>query len=364
MLVPLGSCADTTAHADAGPPEIWSLGSEPKVTIGDVESEPPYVFSEVVAAAMLPDGRVAVGDRDAATIRVFAVDGTIQVELGRRGEGPGEFAAITAMSVAPPDTLLIHDGRLLRVTRFLASGPLIGTLDLQAEDGFPEVYLGRFSNGEYGFGWIRQGPRDPSSVTPDVVRLARFDTSGRMRVLLGSMAGMLRTTASPTAFSPHPFARIIRDSVFLTNGLPPEIRVWDQDGELSRTFPVPAPALSAPEAWAELEEVLASRGDRFELQWLEDQPREGEIPPVSRVLVDGEDRLWLKRYDPRTDSHLLRTGRGRGGTWIVMDLEGAPLAEVTLPDGLLLLDVRADRLVGQTRDGLGVERVEVFELTR
>jgi hypothetical protein len=99
--------------------------------------------------------------------------------------------------------------------------------------------------------------------------------------------------------------------------------VWDHEGDLARTFSLPAPALSPAEAWAELEAVLTSRGDPFE----------------------------------RAERHLLGTRRegadpGGGAPW-----PGSP-------EGLLLLDVRADRLSVQTIADLGMGRVHVYALTR
>jgi len=48
-------------------------------------------------AALIPDGRIAVADNGAATIRIFRPDGSFERELGRRGEGPGEFAYLSSI---------------------------------------------------------------------------------------------------------------------------------------------------------------------------------------------------------------------------------------------------------------------------
>ena len=155
-----------------------------------------------------------------------------------------------------PDTLVVYDPGLLRLTRFLTTGALVSTQNFEGQDGFPEIYLGRFSTGEYGFSWIRLGPRDGSQVNADVMRIARFGESGRMNALLGTETGMIRASTSPVAFSPHLYVELIRDSIFLTKLLPPEIQVWDHDGNLARTITVPAPEVNSTEAWTQLEEVL------------------------------------------------------------------------------------------------------------
>jgi hypothetical protein len=175
-----------------------------------------------------------------------------------------------------------------------------------------------------------------------------------MSALLGTETGMLRTGSSPLAFSPHLHTELIHDSIYITNGLRPEIQVWDREGNLAHAIAVPIPPFDPAVAWTELETELFARNDRFELQWFEGQPRDVPIPFISMMLVDDRDRLWIKTYNPRTDSHLLRTGRGRGGEWLILEASGGVVATIHLPDGFLLLDVGGGRLLGKIRDELGL----------
>ena len=125
-------------------------------------------------------------------------------------------------------------------------------------------------------------------------------------------------TGSPLAFSPYFYGEVIGNSVFLTNGLRPEIQVWDHQGALVRTIHVPFPEVNPSEAWTQLEEALLARGNELELRGLEVQPREVTIPRISKMLVDDQDRLWVKKYDPRTDNFFLRS-RCRGGKWLILE---------------------------------------------
>lgn len=354
------SCGSSDQPSVASEPATWTVGAAPIAEIGQVDGDPEYLFSRISHAKLLPDGRVAVVDNADATIRVFSADGLFDHAFGGEGEGPGEFAYISGIQVSPPDTIVAHDSQLLRLSRFLTSGSLIATVPLRAEDGLPEIYLGAYSNGELGFAWIRQGPRSGEDVTPDEMRIARFDESGHMNAMLGTETGMLRTGSSPLAFSPHLYTELIHDSVYITNGLRPEIQVWDHEGNLARTITIPIQPLDPTVAWTELETELLARDDRFELQWFENQPRDVSLPFIAMMLVDDQDRLWIKKYNPRTDSHLLRTGRARGGDWLILETSGAIVASVHLPDGFLLLDIGKDRLLGKVRDGLGVETLQVY----
>src|SRR5680860_518306 len=141
-LIFLPSCsAPEAGETESNLPSVWGVAPQPQTTIGQVSGDAPYLFSRMGPAVLLPDGRVVVADNGDAVIRVFRPDGSFENEFGGRGEGPGEFANIFRFGVVPPDTLVVHDPILLRLTRYLTSGTLLSTLQLQAEGGRPEVYL-------------------------------------------------------------------------------------------------------------------------------------------------------------------------------------------------------------------------------
>jgi hypothetical protein len=360
LLLLLSCSAGDDGSVTSKEPAVWSVSSEPVTTIGEVEGQAEYLFSRIGPAALLPDGRIAVADMDEAAIRLFSQDGTFDLAFGRRGQGPGEFSHISRIEVAPPDTIVVHDSDLYRLAKFLPSGSLVSTLQLQAEDGFPEVFLGTYSTGELGYVWIIQGNRGDARITPDLMQFGKFGEDGRLSNLLGTEEGM-RRERSPLAFSPHLYAELIADSVFLTNGQLPEIKVWDPQGVQVRTIHVPVPQVDPTEAWTELEEVVRAHGNGLALGLLESQPREEGIPWISMMLVDDQDRLWVKRYDPRTDSHYMMEDRGRGGEWWVLESDGTVVATIELPDGFLLLDIRGNQVLGKIRDSLDVEQIQVYE---
>jgi len=95
-------------------------------------------------------------------------------------------------------------------------------------------------------------------------------------------------------------------------------------------------------------------------------PALDSIPRVSKLLWDpSAQRLWAKVFDPATDSPWLSGWLRRpGGTWLVLDLDGVPLARTELPPGFELEDVRGDLMIGVYEDALGVERVAVHRVRR
>lgn len=362
LAVSLWSCGGGGREPSMSPqPAEWTLAPEPSVTIGQLEGEPESELFQVSTAVLLPEGRVAVADQGGTVIRIFRADGTFEREMGRRGRGPGEFMAINRLSTISPDTILAYDRGLFRVTTYLASGRPISSVQIVPEDGSPELFLGRYSTGEFAFSWISQVVSEAHKGRADLMRITRVGANGHVVARLGTMTGLIRNESSPMAFSPHFEAGMIGDSLVLTNGLLPELEVWDPEGVLVRTIAVPAPEIDPAAAWEALSEEIATRGSKWQRQWLEEQPRDhGEVPRLSTMRIDSAHRIWIKLYDPLTDNAL--TGRRRGGTWWIMDADGRVLAALRLPEGFEMLDARDGRVLEKWVDDLGVEHLRVYDV--
>lgn len=360
MALVTAACSSDADSARAILPE-WVVASEPLLSIGEVDGTPESVFDRISSVRLLPDERLAVAD-GSSTIRIYGAEGQFELGMGREGEGPGEFQSLGNLWFRDPDTLVAYDSRNFRLTSFLTSGELLPeSITLRADDGYAEIYLGRLGNGEHAVAWIRQGPRDRSKMTPDVMQLARFSSDGQSFTPLDTDVGM-RRMGGPLPFSPHFIGAVIGDSVYHTDGLRGQIRVTSQSGVRVRTIQVAVEQPSLEEAWA----MLEARLDTSAVRRFEDirrTPGVDSIPAFSEILVEGGRRLWLKRYDPGVDSHWL--GRQRtGGVWLVLESDGTQSARVSVPVGFRLLDVRDDRVAGVSRDEFGVERVEVRALRR
>jgi hypothetical protein len=113
-FLPAG-CGDGPSGAGRDPgPEVWSLGPEPLLTIGRMDGDPAYVLSDVRDVGLFPDGRIVVADGGTQTLRLFDVDGAFLRRMGGAGQGPGEFAYLSGVGIAAPDTILAYDSRGLR----------------------------------------------------------------------------------------------------------------------------------------------------------------------------------------------------------------------------------------------------------
>lgn len=351
--------------------EAWTVSPEPLLELGAVEGDPDHVFGSVRSARLLPDGRVVVADRDGRSIRVFGRDGDLAAAMGDEGDGPGEFRALAAMWVVPPDTIQALDPARPGVTTFLADGTLVGTTRLEATPpgdarGFPDVAAGRFSGGDLALGWTVGRVSSEPRRTTDRIVLGRFGPDGAFEGLLGEGTGLERYRGSPVVFSPYPHAAVLRDSVYFTDGDAAEVDVLGpRGGGVVRTLELPLAPGDAARGWSRLAEALRAGGEADRLGRLRPRRRRERTPAIAGLLADDRGLLWVKAYDPAADGvYVEGPPPGPGGVWRVVTPRGETVAEVSVPDGVVPLDFRGDRLLGLTRDRLDVERLVVHAIDR
>jgi hypothetical protein len=332
------------------------------VTIGRADGEAPYLLHRIQDVELLSDGHVVVADEGSQKVRVFDSSGVFVREMGGRGQGPGEFTYLWTLE-ARLDTIAAYDPDERRLTRFLLSGELLSTQRFESGDARPELYIGRYSTGDHVLGWIRRPPTPPDHtvVTPDIMEVGRFGADGRFEEVLGSWPGM-RRLGSPVPFSGHFLPVLIGDTLFLTDGMNGAIHAIEPE-TTARTFHVDAPVLSSAAALARLEGAILDTARLTQTRTILETPGTDSVPSFSEMFVDDQARVWLKTYDPATDSHHLMRPR-TGGEWLAVDSSGRVLARLRVPDGFRPMGIRGERAYGVSRDELGVERVLVYALVR
>lgn len=364
-LPPLLLLASAVSSGDAQEQQVenvaeWSLSATPVTSIGVVDGQGEYVFSHIAGVQIIPGEGVAVADGGSSSIRVYGPDGLWRVQMGRSGQGPGEFSLLYALRLSEPDTLLAFDPIAARVTKYLSSGRLLSTCQLDRTTGTPEIFIGSYSHGEYAAAWIVQRPRGEAAVVADQMDVGRFGSDGRLLNVLTSIPGMRRSREGPIPFSGHFLATAVGDTLYITDGMNGEVRVVSPDESKHRTIRVGLPVLTTKEAERRLSAGWSDR-DKARLEAALHVPGTDSIPMVSDLLADDHGRLWLKRYDPATDSHwVLR--KLSGGEWFVAQRNGRLLSRVVMPRGFRPMDVPGGLVAGVRTDELDVEHVEVYRL--
>lgn len=347
----------------------WTISSEPVVEIGVLDGDPAYVFTSIRAARLLPAGRIVVADRGMSSIRVYDARGVIQATFGRAGDGPGEFRGIGGLSVHPPDTIRVWDSGTFRISTFVVGDSLVGTERFDPnQPGGPKSVLdgfaGYFSNGDVALGWTVPGRGVEGQVSADRTVLGRFSPGGSLKHLLGQGEGLHRIRGSPDPFSPFPHAAVFRDSIIFMNGAEGRIAILDPSGGgVARTIEIGLPRIEVSSAWLALRQKVVETGRESLLERIP-FPRLSHTPVLAGMLIDDRRLIWLKVYDPTSDSVYFGPPPGPGGEWLVITPDGESVATVLMPDDVIPLQIKGDRLLGVSRGEFDVERIVIYTLAR
>ena len=371
-----GVVVATTLGTRARSPVGWVVDSVPEYQVGEVDGEEPYMFSRIVGARQLADGRVAVLDRSSCELRFFDADGVFLERTGGHGEGPGEFrggrlALCTLVPSQHPDSLFGWDGANLSVFddrgRFSRRHRLVwpsGRVRLVAgvADGFVAVGRNRYGP--------QRGDRltelyDYAMLEPETRRLA-WEKIG-LPAQRQYTVPLTMTAIVPMPFDIRPSAAMARDGLYMTLGenQGPEIRQYGAEGHLSRIVrlaePLGAPTREdihslaeftlAPHEMADSVRAWASQRLRSRYSSL---PLPEIIPVFSRLIVDDEGWLWAELYRYEVHAPV---------RWLVFDPDGEGVGSVDLPPDLDVRQIGRDFILGVWRDELGVQYVRRHALS-
>jgi hypothetical protein len=349
----------------------------PELSIGVFEGPDEHIFGAVGHIAVAPAGDMYVYDWQVPVIRRYDHAGTYVRNVGRGGEGPGEYRQISGMEVLPDGRLLTWDPRLGRVSVFAndslerswqAQGGTFSSRALTVDTSGHVVLLIR----------LRSGPDDPfrhafvrcdltgtlidSVVPPD----SGFVTQS-VRAVLGD--GRSRVTYS-VPFSPR-VTNVWSPLGYLVSGVSDRyaltlVGASDRPFRIERDAP-PVPVGSQERAQARDGVVENIRRSDQTWRW-----SGADIPatkPAYRVVMPGRDgRLWVRTS--RTAEPV--QGEDRDGNpvtrwveptvWDVFEPGGRYLGEVAEPDGTNLMVVHGDMAWGVQSDSLDVQRVVRFRI--
>ena len=385
--------AETTDSAGArivtSPPAdavFAELAAEPALSIGLLDGPEELLFGDIESVARDVIGNLIVADDQALEIRIFDSDGDYLRSLGREGEAPGEFLTLRGAWPLADGSILALDTRLDRITRFGADGGEISTATLSSPDDLLVLPIGL--GGAAAVLSSATSFTVPSSLSPagsleDVMEsmFARdrervfFLRHGLDGVLLDTLAEGINpplavsSTGSGTdmqvqmgqvPFAPRPIAAGSTHGVAFTNGATYEVRVFDEAGGLRLIARLgEAPTVRTDE---HLETWVRNPGGRERDEaWVRERLERyrsmelpESLPAYTLVLFADTGDLWAQRYRMRGEAM---------DHWDVFSADGVHLGRVEVPASFRIEEVSRGQVVGIATDEIGVERVEVRDLS-
>jgi hypothetical protein len=357
------------------------------LSIGPRGEDPAYLFGAIVSLAQR-EGKIFVLDQQVPTVRVFDESGEHLRDIGRDGQGPGEFVYPTSLAIHPvTGDLMVRDGQTGRINLFapgsgLSSGawriPTGYTTDspmvLTPEGGVWTMQLLDAGTGitDWIWGMVLFGPEGAAGDTlwpprfdhrPAVVVASRENSSSRRSVPFSPDE---HWAMSPTGAIVGGVSGDYRFEVRWSDGRRLGVkRDWD---------PVPVEREEAD--WYRLRVTLLLQ--RNYPGWAWNGPEvPARKPAYSALVPDRSGRVWVERPgpgvrlegcdpSPRTADEILRAPCWRQtSTWEVFDLEGRFLGPVEVPEGVVI-DQRSwigeDEVLTVSEDVEGVPYVKRYRL--
>ncbi|MEX2609364.1 MAG: 6-bladed beta-propeller [Gemmatimonadota bacterium] len=365
------------------------VDSAARLRIGLVDGDAPYVFSRIVGATRLADGRVAVADQRAAEVRFFDGEGRFLAAVGGAGQGPGEYTLFSAMHPLQADSLLIVDHEGNRWHFSDGTGTPVRTLRAvrhsPGEDPSRSPYHVR---GSYTDGTLlvsRSVPGctgEPSLFCADSVRLRRVTRRGEVRADFGVVPRWRRyfdrsavngrnTITLAAVFYPQVSWAVAGMRTYIGDGERFEIRVHGPEGRLERLIRVDAPPERYPAEGPTMPLAADATAEQRQqharmLGVTERAPKPDHLPVFTSLVTDELGNLWV---------HLVggpNSGLGTGMRWAVFDSEGelrhlvrTPVLSTRSPmTGRGAPEIGADYLLTEATDSFNVPVVDVYPLGR
>jgi len=375
-ILVVGGCEPTDAETETVPASFaggeWQIDSLPSVVVGTEASG--VLFDGVSGAVRFGDGRIAVADgRGSSRISLFAPEGIFEREIGRTGQGPGEFAYISHMSLGPEDSLYVFDRFQQRLTVFSPDRELARVVpfrpppDGSSRGGLMRVF--RLENDR----WAGQGaesmlPADPGTVAQDTVVVGLMDGNLAEYTAVTLVPGHLTTSTVDSgqlqpmvpAFTPQALAAAWGRCVFVSYTEDPTISVYAPDGTLVTAFD--GPGTRRPVTRAHLDERIEAYLEAFpraDSSWYErlfnNTAHPAHLPFYGALLLDQSGHLWLQEYAPPY---------GFGSRWHVLSQAGDWLTDVVMPHDLRVFSISEAGVLGQRTVDYGVQLVELLPVSR
>lgn len=348
----------------SSPPDLavaeWVVASEPDLSIGGEEDGADPLYR--VGGAVRTSTGYWVSNRSADEVRFYDLSGRLVARIGRDGSGPREFRNPRIVGVLAEDSIVVFDSSNSRISIICSDyvicleiplryrGQVVGVGQDHAvviRDLFePQFMLGEQQPGFHIIAFDR--------TTSDLDTLLVLDSQPRQ--IGDGPNNSILSMAIPLTRPPQ--VAVSANAVIVANGRDPILKVISFGGVEVKTIEVPielhpltnaefrAAALTRVDPIIDQEPALADLVEAME-------PPDHRAP-IRRLLVDRTDHVWIERDQDDPDDH----------DWIVVDMDGTVRATATTPEGVDILDIGEDYVLGIAQDSLDIEYVNRYVLSR
>lgn len=346
----------------------WTVPQSPDLTIGEPPATPASEFSRIRRVYTLGDGTIVVANSSRPVeIRLFDTAGTHIRTIGREGAGPGELRAIWDLWIARPDTIVVFDPGLSRMTRFDPLGNAIEMVTFeQHSDRVAWLPWARFADGTFlmrrnvfienvdGGSGRSLAPSVRGTAAGEIVDTIGVFPEAEYYTLPSGNPGFKR-------FGLRAVLYVSGDTYYRGLGDTFAIDGYDGSGRHLRSLRrahEPRPIddeIKARLMQLEIEAAPPEREQAIRQTWAE-RPVAGTFPAFGELwIADADGNLWVQNFATPADPQ---------APFTVFDPDGRWLGVVVFPDGFTPHEIGEDYVIGVFRDELDVETVRRYPLLK
>lgn len=382
VLVGVGGC-ESPPMAETATAAADTVTLERVVRIGEITGDPSYQFGQVTGLAGDDAGRIFVSDGLASVVRVYGSDGSFLRQIGREGDGPGEFRHPADLLFDEGRRLWVRDAARATVLMPRSSGGIPDSVvETRAFSGYTNwtstarsrlidgVYYyphQRLRSGEppdhFYFGYDREG------VTGDTIRVPGshgLQTAMEAHYPIAPGTGRMVHGLNRAPYEAGPSWELTGRGTILGGSGEAVLVETDRLGDTLRVVHLEGRrAVSAGER-ADSAAALRARIDSLpvplkEVEGVSERVRDGElpdsVPAFLAVHTSTEGAVWVRRWPPA----------GRDGSYFdVYSADGELAGHVRIPHRLLSDPppfIDSERIIGVVQDpATEVHQVMVYRV--
>ncbi len=343
-----------------------SLTPEPLVSLGSVDGPDVTQFFTVWRIKRLHDGGIAVVNRGTNELRIFDVDGSHRLSIGRTGEGPNEYLRLWDVFQRLDDSLVLWDYRQHYLSLVSTTGELGRTMRLSPPFVNQPTLLGLTPENGVLL-WQRDFRPSERGFDPVTLHLIRYDANGQLTDTLGQYpygtSGIISQEmrfAAGALFEPRSRLAAGRDVYAVATAAEREVWIHDYTGRPIRIVRWTGGDRDVTDddvaAFFDgrIAEATDDQGRRIYRELRAKQPIAEQFPTVTHLTFDDTDRLWVFGYQrPRDES---------APPVLIFGNDGRLVCSVKLPDSGFVDAVGADWVLAMEQDEDDVEYVRMYGL--
>jgi hypothetical protein len=329
---------------------------------GHRENAAGHAFHRV-RDALLYDDLIIVGSSVPMAVRVFDLDGKLVGEIGRDGEGPGEFRVLASLFRWSTDSVVVWDPGLRRLTIFHKAGGfgrMIQSEAVAARSPLNPWRVVMLSGGAYLVVYRDGRSNRHQGFSRDSVFVRVFDAAGRATADIGRVAGDEWYRGKGSIVAPFSYrfrSASVGDLYYIGDGRSPYLDEYERNGKIRRRLRLPIDRRAITESeWRAARDRFAATGhpeSRPQLKALMNAARVDSFPAFT-ALEGGGAFLWIQLYSAPYEPQ----------DWLLVDPQLGTAVTLQLPQGVSFLDARNERVVLLAKDEFEREEVQVYQIAR